>query len=177
MLMARQWKSLGRIAAVALLAIPQSARMAYGADSNSVSSETLQIRGAFHIAGVPGMRRNAKADLVLTTRNVTVVHGDKEALVVPYGRLRHASILPAEREYAKSAYAAVLALGAPGALVLMKKRKVDGLAFEYENEQGGMMSMLLQVPKGDGEKCREWLARFGVRFEEPAPSPWLSDKK
>ena len=141
------------------------------------NNETLVLRHAFHIAGIPGIKRNGRGDLVLSTRTLSFFKDDREALVVPYTKIQHVHVAPADREYAKATYAAVLAAGAPGALLLLKKRHVDALAIDFENERGGRMSAVIQVSKGDGMRCSEWLARYGIKVEGPSPSPWLQMNK
>jgi hypothetical protein len=143
-------------------------------DSNT---EALVMRHVFHIAGIPGVKRNGRGDLVLSTRTLTFFKDDRAALVIPYTRIQHVRVAPADREYAKATYAAVLAAGAPGALLLLKKRHVDALAIDFENERGGRMSAVIQVSKGDGARCSEWLAHYGIKVEGPIPPPWLQTNK
>jgi len=57
-----------------------------------------------------------------------------------------------------------------GGLLMKKKKKVDTLLFDYVNENGGLTGLILPAPKGEGEQCRQWLTRFGVKVEEPAPA-------
>lgn len=137
------------------------------AEADHAADETLPIRGAFHIVGIPNYKRNGRIDAVLTTRSLNFRKGDKDLLVVQYARIRAAQILDGERAYAKATYGAAVALGVPGALLILKKRKVDALTFDFENERGGLVSVLVHVPKGDGERCRAWLARFGVTVADP----------
>jgi hypothetical protein len=139
--------------------------------------EVFVLRHVFHIAGIPGVKRNGRGDLVLSTRTLTFFKDDREVLVVPYSRIQRLRVAPAVREYAKSTYAAVLAAGAPGALLLLKKRHVDALAIDFENERGGRMSAVIQVSGGDGARCSEWLAQYGIKVEVPSPSPWLKTSK
>src|SRR5579859_1683118 len=124
----------------------------------SSDGEALVLRRVFHIAGIPGVKRNRRGDLVLSTRTLAFIKDDREALVVPYTRVQHVHVAPANREYAKATYAAVLAAGAPGAVLLLKKRHVDALSIDFENERGGRMSAVIQVSKGDGARCAEWLS-------------------
>lgn len=144
---------------------------------NEDSRESISVHKAFHIAGVPGIKRNGRVDIVFSTRTIRIVQGDRESLIVPFKRIVGLRMVAAERDYAKATYAAVLAVGAPGALLLTKKRKVDSLAVEFENEHGGTMSVVVQVPKEDGPRCKEWLRRFGVRVDEGPRSAWLGNDK
>lgn len=145
--------------------------------STGSDSEALVLRRIFHIAGIPGVKRNGRGDLVLSTRSLAFWKDDREVLVVPYARIQRVHFAPANREYAKATYAAVLAAGAPGALLLLKKRYVDALAIDFENERGGRMSAVIQVSRGDGSRCGEWLAHYGIKMEGPSPSPWLQTNR
>lgn len=133
------------------------------------SSETLNIRKAFHIAGVPGVKRNRRGDLVFSAKTLTFLTHDREALVVPYQRIRSVAVIDATREYAKAAYAAVVSFGAAGALLLLQEHHVDALVIDFDNERGGHMLALFEVPKKDGIRCREWLARAGVQVGPASP--------
>jgi hypothetical protein len=56
------------------------------------------------------------------------------------------------------------------------KTKVDVVIFEYSNENGGLMGMVLQLPKNDGKRLQQWLSRFDIKVEEPSsPSQPLAE--
>jgi hypothetical protein len=126
-------------------------------------SETLAIPKVFHIAGVPGVKRNGRGTLVLSPKTLVFLSHDREALVVPYQRIRRVTTVDASRESAKAAYTAVVTLGAVGALLLMQEHHVDAPIVDFDNERGGHMSALFQVPKKEGFRCRQWLAHAGVQ--------------
>jgi hypothetical protein len=151
------------------------ARLAFlsGAESFSAPIEEtdnrLLLPRAFHILGVPGVKRNRRVDLELNSRSLVVRHDGKERLVIPFERLRRLQVLKGKRTYAKATYAAVLGMGVGGLLVLNKNKRVDTLVFDFVNERGGEMGLILQVPDGKGADCIQWLRRFGITAEEPEP--------
>ena len=133
------------------------------------AAENLTIPKTFHIAGIPGQRRNARVELVLTGKYLAFNQKKKLVLILPYERFRRVQVLDGARHYPEATYAAVLATGGIGSLLLLKKRKVDVLVIDFVNERGGQMGMVLQLPAGDGQKCKDWLAQFGITAEEPPP--------
>ncbi len=134
-------------------------------------TNNLTLQNVFHIVGVPGVRRNRRVDVSFNSQSLGIQQGKKQRLSVPYGRIRHAEMLEGTRTYAKATYAAVLSGGVAGALLLLKKQHVDTFVFDYVNDRGGQMGLILQVPGGKGAACRDWLRRFGVAVEEPEPLP------
>jgi len=138
----------------------------------NMEGEVLTVRKGFHIAGIPKLYRDARVDLTFTHLYVLVQKGKKEVLRLPYERICKAQRLVGEREYPRTTYALVLAGGAPGALLLMKKRKVDTLIFEFVNERNGQMAAVMQIPREWGPACKEWLARFRVALEDPPLRQW-----
>lgn len=134
-------------------------------------TDNLVLENVFHIVGVPGLRRNARVDLNFDSKALHIQQGKKERLLVPYGRMRHAEMLDGTRSYAKATYGAVLTGGVAGALLLLKKQRVDTLVFDYVNDRGGQMGLVLQVPQGKGAACRDRLRRSGVATDEPEPMP------
>jgi hypothetical protein len=131
---------------------------------------SLILPKVFHMAGIPGLKRNARGDLILNSRELIFKHGKKQPLVVPVERIRRVQVLSGERHYGKTTALAYIAGGAPGTLLLLKKRKVDTVVFDYLNERGGLMGMVIQVPQKQGEECKNWMARYGAVTEEPQPS-------
>lgn len=136
-----------------------------------LEAEHLLILKAFHIVGAPGVKRNRRVDLDLTAQSLIVRQQDQERLNVPFTRLRRLQVLNGKRTYAKATYAAVLGLGLGGLLVLNKNKPVDTLVFDFMNERGGEMGLILQVPQGRGADCIQWLRRYGIPAEEPDPLP------
>lgn len=137
--------------------------------------DKLVLENAFHIAGIPGLKRNARGDLSLTDGELVFQSKKKEPLVIPYKRIRSVQLLSGERYYGKTtavAAAASAALMIPGgAFLILKKHKVDMLVVDFTNERGGRMGLVVQVPLGQGEACQRWLERFGVTVEEWEPPP------
>jgi hypothetical protein len=131
------------------------------------TGEPVAIKDAFHIVGIPAMKRNKKFDLEVTTRDMIFSEGGKRVYRIPFERMERVQMNPTKREYAKATYAAVLVLGAPGAAVLAIKKDVDALIINYRNEKGGLMEMVIQVPHGMGTPCLDRLARGGVPIGPP----------
>jgi hypothetical protein len=135
------------------------------------STGELRVPGAYHITGIVGVPRDAKGELVFSSQAVRFERKKRPVLEIPYQRMHRVQLLRGERDYALATYALAVSVGAPGALLMFKHRKVDALIFEYENERGGLMAVLLQLPKGEGERSRVWLNRLGMLVEEPPTSP------
>jgi hypothetical protein len=143
----------------------------------SAEGETLTVRHIFHITGVPGIGRNTRGDLLLTGKDLIFQKNNKNLLVLPYERIRLVQFLSGERHYPEATYAMAVAFGFVGALMILKKRKVDALVVDFVNERGGRMGMVLQLPLGQGGLCREKLTSGGVKVEEPAVPPSEPAKK
>ena len=131
----------------------------------------IAIQRAFHLVGIPGVKRNGRVDVKLTTEALVFLKDQKEVLSLPYARVRRMQVLDGTRTYGKATYASVLAFGLPGLIVLTKKSHVDTLVLDYVNERGGQMGLVIQVPAGTGGPCRDWLLKHGVQVEEPEPLP------
>jgi hypothetical protein len=129
---------------------------------SSDPGDPLIVRDAFHVIGVPFLRRNNKCHLSVTTKYIFFSTDDKRLYKIPVDRIQRVQMISADRYYAKTTYALVVAFGAPGALMLAKKRKVDALAIDYTNERGGAMKLVVQVPQGMGTPCLERLAFGGI---------------
>ncbi len=133
-------------------------------------AQNLTLTNIFHMVGIPGLKRNARGDLILTDRELIFQQGKKRLLVIPYERMPRVQLLSGERHYGKTTAGAV-AVSSLGAFLILKKRKVDVLVLDYLNERGGLMGLVLQVPEKQGVTCKDWLVRFGVVVEEPEPLP------
>ncbi len=134
-------------------------------------TNNLTLQNVFHIVGVPGVRRNRRVDVRFDSQSLGIQQGKEQRLSLPFARIHRLEVLQGTRNYAKATYAAVLSGGVAGALLLLKKQHVDTLIFDYVNDRGGQMGLILQVPEGKGAACRDWLRRFGVAVEEPEPLP------
>jgi hypothetical protein len=127
----------------------------------------------FHIAGIREVPRNARGDLILTAGELTFQQGKKQRLLLPFDRIQRVQFLAGDRNYEKAAYGAAVAtlpIGGIGALLILKKHKVATFVFDYLNERGGRMGLVIQMEVKDGSACKEWMSRFGVSIEEPAPA-------
>lgn len=139
--------------------------------------EKLVVPQSFHMAGIPKVSRGARGDLILTDREMVFRQGSKDRLVLPYERVRQVQMLSGARNYEGTTYGMAVAFGFPGALMILKKHKVDILIVDYLNERGGRMGLVMQVELKHGSTCRDWLTRFGVTVEEPAESSLTQPKK
>ena len=133
-----------------------------------LTGEPVFVKDAFHIVGIPAIRKNKKIDLSITTREMEFLEGGKRVYQIPFERIERVQMNLEKRDYAKTTYAAVLALGAPGALVLTYKRSVDALVMNYKNERNGTMEMVIQVSKGMGTPRLERLAAGGIAVGPPS---------
>lgn len=141
--------------------------------SPAAESAKLVVPKVFHIAGIREVPRNTRGDLMLTAGELTFQQGKKERLLLPFARIQHVQFFAGERNYEKAAYGAAVAtlpIGGIGALLILKKHKVATFVFDYVNERGGRMGLVIQMEVKDGSACKEWMARFGVAIEEPAPA-------
>ena len=141
----------------------------------SITGEPIAVKDAFHVVGIPALKPNNKFDLTITTRDMMFAQHGERIYRIPFGRISRVQMTSAERSYAKATYAAVLAVGAPGALLLAKKRHVDALVIDYRNEKGGEMEMVIQVPQGMGTPCLDRLAHAGVMIGSPDESVGSTD--
>ena len=76
--------------------------------------------------------------------------------------MRQAQLLGSHREYGKSTAAAAIATYGLGAFLILKKRNVEVLVIDYDNERGGLMGLVLQLPQSTGAHCLSQLANHGV---------------
>ena len=136
-----------------------------------VEAPTLSFAKAFHIVGIPGVKRNARIDIHFASDRLLITRQEKDVLTVPFSRITRVQVLDSTRIYAKSTYAAVLAAGLPGLLLMAKKKHVDSLLIDYVNERGGQMGIIVQVPAGQGNACREWLRNRSVAVDNDPDQP------
>lgn len=139
-------------------------------------AEDMTVSGVFHIVGIPGLKRNARGDLLLSKSDLTFRKGNKPLLVLPFLRIQKVELLSGERNYEK-ATAAAAAVSPVGAFLILAKHKVDTVVVEYVNERNGKMAMVLQLPEHEGARCQQWLARYGVKSEGQEPQPATPEKK
>lgn len=144
------------------------------------SPDKLVAPKVFHIAGIREVPRNARGDLILTAAELTFQQGKKQRLLLPFDRIQRVQFLAGDRNYEKAAYGAAVAtlpIGGIGALLILKKHKVATFVFDYLNERGGRMGLVIQMELKDGSACKEWMSRFGVSIEEPAPAAEIKTPK
>ena len=138
--------------------------------------------GAFHITGVPDVKRDQRVNLHLVD-DALLVERVGVSYSVPYARIKQVLLLHADRNYEKisgaAAAASQLVLGIPlGALVMLKKHKVDTVIIDYENERHGRLGIVLQVERGQGEEVGNILKKHGVTLvEPPGDSPTTDPSK
>ena len=139
--------------------------------------ENVAVSGVFHIVGVPGLKRNARGDLLLGKSDLTFKKGNKPLLVLPFTRIQKFEVLSGERHYGKTAAAVSAVSPVAGAFVMFVKRHVDTVVVEYVNERNGKMAMVLQLPEHEGARCQQWLERHGAKGEGQEPQPATPEKK
>ena len=143
-----------------------SVASALGVVGEPGESSVLRLPKVFHITGIPKTARNKRVDLTFTNSSLVVERGKKTLAAVDYRSVRRVQVLSGKRHYPGATYAAAVAtMGFGGQFLILKKRKVDMLVFEYTNPRGGAVGMVFQVPRPDGGRCKEWLTRFGVAVE------------
>ncbi len=166
-----------RIAVTTLLALAIGIRPVAGFEDAPASA---QIHKAFHLAGIPSLKRDARVDLRFDETRVVVLRKSKAVLDLPFSRIRLVRSLDGSREYPGRTYlAAAATLGMGGQLLMLKKRKVDTFVVDFVNERGGQMGLVLQMPSEDGMRCRQWLKQAGVAMEDvgAAASGQASEKQ
>ena len=139
------------------------------APSAPASPATLRIPDVFHVVGVPGLAREEKLTLILDETGLAYEKKKKAGPILAYARVQRAEIVSGERE-AGSYVSGPGDLGtamALGSLVFAKKKKQDVLVIDFVNERGGRMGLVLFLPLGKGNACRDWLTQHGVAVTEP----------
>jgi hypothetical protein len=140
------------------------------------SAETFTVPKVFHIAGIPGQRRNARLTLILEDKKLVCERKGVRVLEVTYERFRRTQLVSGARDYPEATYIAAVTTFGIGGLLIAKKRKMDVLVLDFVNERGGRMGLVLQLPLGQGPACKEWLAQRGISVEEPEPAPAPTQK-
>lgn len=165
--------ALSMAIAVGSAALPLQQSSANQMEQKPVEAGIITVPKVFHIAGIPGLKCNKRGDLTLNDRELIFRQKNKQQFAIPYERIRRVQLLSGKRDYGKTAAAASVASIAatgfafPGALLLLKKRKVDTLVIDYTNERGGLAGIALQLPEGQGAPCKEKILRSGTAMEEP----------
>ena len=142
-----------------------------------LTSEILTVKKIFHIAGIPGQRRNERLSLILDGKQLVLRKKNTRVLELPYDRVSRVQMLSGERHYPEATYVAAVTTFGVGGLLLLKKRKMDTLVIDFVNERDGKMGLVLQLPLGEGPRCKQWLAPHGIIVDEPSPPPATPTKK
>jgi hypothetical protein len=139
------------------------------------------FRRVFHVAGVPGVKRDQRLDVSVATDDL-IFERAGTSFHVPYARMKQVLLLDATRNYEKTTAAfaaATAAFGIPvGSLLILKKHKVDTVVVDYENERRGRMGLVIQVEQGKGQEMGEMLRKHGVSvLDPPAGNPRNTNTK
>lgn len=124
------------------------------------------LQKLFHLVGIPGLRRDERVNLTLTSDGL-LFQTRKVRYQVPYTRIHQVLLLAADRRYEGRTYAAAVATYGIGALLILKKHHVDTVVLDYVNERGGKMGIVLQMETSQGEQFRNLLQSRGVPVVEP----------
>jgi hypothetical protein len=147
---------------------------------NSCSSQGQEpaFQNLFHLAGIPGVRGEARVDMI-TNADALVFQTRKVRYEVPYARIHQVTLLRSDRRYEGRTYAVALATYGVGSLLILKKHHMDTAVLEYVNERGGKMGIVLQMEIVQGDQLKQLLASKGVSVNEPegAPAGGASDKE
>ncbi len=163
---------VGKYLMIALLlvfsAFPNSA---YG-----VSSGQPDLQKLFHLVGIPGLRRDERVNLSLTSDGL-FFQTRKVQYQVPYTRIHQVLLLQADRRYEGRTYAAAVATYGVGALLILKKHHVDTVVLDYVNERGGKMGIVLQMETSQGEQFENLMKSHGVPVMGPEGLPEPNPKE
>jgi len=129
----------------------------------------------FHLVGVPGVQREARIDLE-PGAEALVFKYKKVRYEVPYTRIQRVLLLRADRRYEGATYAAAVATFGIGGLLILKKHHVDTVVFDYVNERGGKMGIVVQMEREQGEQFRSLMTAKGISLNEPEGSPELGSQ-
>jgi len=150
-----------RVSAIVVLLGSCFVGLGYGADKEEPGFQRL-----FHLAGIPGVEREARVDLVPGS-DALVFQTRKVRYEVPYARIRDVLLLSADRRYEGATYAAAVATPGAGAFLILKKHHVDTAVLNYSNDRGGQMGIVVQMERSQGEHLKKLLTGKGVRIGEP----------
>jgi hypothetical protein len=125
---------------------------------------------AFHVAGLSGLKQEGRVDITLLPDALEFSHM-KYDFSIPYAHISNARIYMTARRYEKTAEVAQLAGGIYGlpasVLILMVKKQVDVLVFDYRNANGGIQGAVLHVERGQGPILGDRLKLHGVQVAFP----------
>ena len=139
----------------------------YVGEANAAEAPKPEFRRVFHLVGVPKVRRDERIDISLGASGLVFQH-QKMRHEVPYERIRGVLVLRGDRVYEKGTYAAAVATFGAGGFLILKKHHVDTVLFDYDNERGGRMGIVVQLETLEGLRLKTLLAEKGVNVNEPA---------
>lgn len=150
----------GLVVLVIGLLVPPVGAWAQEANPERVPSpppETLTIR---KVTCAAPCQRDGR--LVLSERELAFEVGKKDRIVIPFERVRRVQTYLGLKQDAP--------IPDPGAGWVwgFVKHKKSGFVFDYTNERGGTMGLVLLTDTKDGPVLLDWLARFGVPTSELA---------
>lgn len=104
--------------------------------------------------------------LTLTDQELVFEAGKKNRRAIPFRRIRSVQCYLGLKQDQP-----IVEPTGGGLLWGFVKHKKAGFVFDFTNERGGTMGLVLQTDPKDGPAIREWLTRFGVPTGEFAPRP------
>ena len=124
------------------------------------------LQKLFHLVGIPGLRRDERVNLTMDSDGL-LFQTKKVQYQVPYARIHQVLLFSSDRRYEGRTYAAAVAAGGVGMLLILKKHHVNTVVLDYVNERGGKMGIVLQMETSQGEVFKNQLKSRGVSIEEP----------
>ena len=148
------------ILVISLIVRPVAARAQEPASTASPGPQTLTIQ---NVACAAPCQRGGR--VVLSEHEMVFKAGKKGRIVVPFARIRGVQTYLGVKQDAP--------IPDPGAGWVwgFVKHKKAGFVFDYTNERGGTMGLVLLTDVKDGPTLREWLSRFDVPTSDLAPMP------
>jgi len=132
----------------------------------SIESAQPGLEKLFHLAGIPGLRRDERVNLSLTPDGL-LFETKKVHYQVPYVQIHQILVLQADRRYEGRTYAAAVATYGIGSLLILKKHHVDTVVLDYVNERGGKMGIVVQMEVSQGEHFKDLLKGRNLPLVEP----------
>jgi hypothetical protein len=104
--------------------------------------------------------------LILTDRELVFETGKRDRLAIPYERIRTVQVFAGT-----TGGQPIVDPSGVGLFWGFVKHKKAGFVFDYANERGGAMGLVLMADPREGSAIRDWLSRFGVPLRDFAPKP------
>ncbi len=139
--------------------------------SCSSAGQAPAFQNLFHLAGIPGVHDEARVNMIPGT-DALIFQAHKVHYAVPYARIHQVILLRSDRRYEGRTFLAAIATpyGA-GGLLILKKHHMDTAIFDYVNERGGKMGIVVQVETAQGDQLKALLTAKGIAVSEPGGSP------